>query len=1015
MNGNRSTSAGVSRQGSINNSLAEAEAKKRKIQRACDVCRRKKIKCEGPMQSGSSEKCAHCEEFSLACTYNEQAKRRGPPKGQAKKCDACACRQVVLRALRPAVDFNEYVGPVPDRDDFDIVAYRETLRQQNIPPYPSLKPLQFEHRKESNGSASTSNTHSASPAAGAASPSNQVLGHSPWKLYERNPSRPPDDDSDVEEEAAAQLSIANSMNQLEVRDAHWRYHGKASGAHLMRQFQDLKGQMGDDSNLIDEINQIKRLQFWQVPEWELVIANEGLHPLDYSTWPEKGLDQDLIDAYFDHINLHLPLLNRPFFQRQYDSGMWQSNHGFSRVCLMVFANGSRFLDGEFFVYIHESSTDTGIDPRVYWPKEWSMTEEGQSRLAQDLDGTLRYSAGWRFMRSLLRMGRSIMQGPNLFEFQTQVLICNFLQGSAVPHLMWIISGFGLRSAQELGIHVRATLLHADPIERALYNRAFWCLYHIDRYNCAAIGRSVAIQDTDFDADYPQDVDDEYWDTGDPEKDFKQPEGKPSRIAAFIQLLKLDHIVGAVLQTVYAINKLPEQKADIAAQRALVVELDSALNSWADNVPHELRWDPSRQDPTLFLQSAVLYVYHYYCQILIHRPFIPTPRNHRTSDLPSLAVCVNAARSICNITDAALRRGRQEGALPGRALNVSFMLPSWISAIILLINIYSGKQTTSERERAVSDIKRCLAASRELEVIWRQSGKYTDFLTQLANESGMPTADKVNVSEKRTYSRGESEPTRKEGTGKAGFTSRESFAGDVVSPQETIRSYVDKSMPAPPTPSSEPSENRNYGLFEMSGMLSNPPASNMPFPSGSQNFTGHMSTPVSNTPDFDAIFQSPSEASVFPMPSQTHPPPPPVHQSQSQSGFKAPFPPSQSNMPSFPSFPAPSVPHSYQQSSIPQGQGTHPLPNLGHMPNLGDGQGAQNQFYGSLMGMNSFESQLLDMSTTAFGGQEMGAGDGDWWAQLFSDYMGPPPDAQNQNFQNQSLNQSSHWNAVHRGD
>lgn len=33
---------------------AEAEAKKRKIQRACDVCRRKKIRCEGPMNSNSS-------------------------------------------------------------------------------------------------------------------------------------------------------------------------------------------------------------------------------------------------------------------------------------------------------------------------------------------------------------------------------------------------------------------------------------------------------------------------------------------------------------------------------------------------------------------------------------------------------------------------------------------------------------------------------------------------------------------------------------------------------------------------------------------------------------------------------------------------------------------------------------------------------------------------------------------------------------------------------------------------
>ncbi|WVQ71732.1 hypothetical protein IAR50_001273 [Cryptococcus sp. DSM 104548] len=963
---------GVSRHNSINNSLAEAEAKKRRIQRACDVCRRKKIKCEGPMQSGSSEKCAHCEEFNLACTYNEQAKRRGPPKGYVEIIEQrCGRLERILQQLRPTVDFSEYVGPLPDRDDFDIVAYRESLRQLNIPPYPSLKPLQYEHRIESSASGSTLTGQSVSPAPGAASPPNQILGHSPWRLYERDPVRPPDDDSDVEEEAAAQLSIANSMSRLDVRDAHWRYHGKASGAHLMRQFQDLKGQMGDNTNIIDEINQSKRLQFWQVPEWELVIANEGLHPLDYSTWPEKGLDQDLIDAYFDHINLHLPLLNRPFFQRQYDSGMWQTNHGFSRVCLMVFANGSRFLD----------------DPRVYWPTEWSMTEEGQSRLMQDLDGTLRYSAGWRFMRSLLRMGRSIMQGPNLFEFQTQVLICNFLQGSAVPHLMWIISGFGLRSAQELGIHVRATLLHADPIERALYNRAFWCLYHIDRYNCAAIGRSVAIQDTDFDADYPQDVDDEYWDTGDPEKDFKQPPGRPSRISAFIQLLKLDHIVGAVLQTIYAINKLPEQKADIAAQRALVVELDSALNSWADNVPHELRWDPSRKDHTFFLQSAVLYVYHYYCQILIHRPFIPTPRNQRTSDLPSLAICVNAARSICNITDCALKRGRQEGALPGRALNVSFMLPSWISAIILLINIYSGKQTTVERERAVADIKRCLAASKELEVIWRQSGKYTDFLTQLANESGMPTADKVNVTEKRTFSRGESEPRCKEGTGKAGDIFQ-GCLGDTVTP-ESVPPYTEASLAAA-TPSSQQSACRNLGLLEMSGMLTTPPAPNTSFSPGDQDVSSRLPS-VAHTTNFDAIFKLPSDATIFPMPSQTHPPPVAPLQAAPQppprSGFEAPFPPPQPSMPSIPDYVPGHAPNLVPtQPSMAHGQGTHPLPNLANVHNRGEGQGAQNQFYDSIMGMNSFESQLLDMSTTAFGGQELGTGDGDWWAQMFSDYM-----------------------------
>lgn len=767
----------------------------------------------------------------------------------------------------------------------------------------------------------------------------QALGPSPWRMYERDPAKPAENESDVEEEAAAQLSIATSMSQLDIRDSHWRWHGRASGAFLMRQFEDLKSATGNTSSIIQDINNHKRQQFWHVPEWELVIANEGLRPLDYSIWPEKGLDQRLIDAYFDNVNLHLPLLNRKFFQRQYDSGMWRNNPGFSRVCLLVFANGSRFVD----------------DPRVYWPANLSMTEEGSERLATDKDGTLRYSAGWKYLRSLLRMGRSIMQGPNLYEFQTQVLICQFLQGSAVPHLMWILSGFGLRSAQELGIHVRATLLHADPTERALYNRAFWCLYHIDRYNCAAIGRSVAIQDSDFNADYPIEVDDEYWDTGDTERDFKQPEGKISLITSFVQTLKLDHIMGAILQNVYAINKLPEQRADIAAQRAIVVELDSALNSWADNVPHELRWDPSRSDYQLFRQSAVLYIYYYYCQILIHRPFIPGPRNQHAADLPSLAVCVNAARSICNITYATLKRGRQEGCLPGRALNVSFMLPTWIAAIILVINIYSGRQTAAEREKALIDIGRCVSASKELELIWRQSGKYTDFLLQLAREGGMPNADKVPMVEKRLR---ENNPQLSERSRRP-----ESVQGSTAG-------TPDHNSPSTSYPYSHGRSNGQNS--RSSGEHSRQPSAAPVTGFDLRNFTcPETYGDTSSTPQF------PYSRDDLPF---THMPSP----SSSQTGFQNMFQPS-SQSSQYPSNTR-NVPPHFTPSSQAHTQYNLQTPNNEHpLPSQNDGELASSNIYDSLIDMTSFESQLLDMSTTAFGGPE-NTSNGDWWSRLFNDYM-----------------------------
>ncbi|OCF36652.1 hypothetical protein I316_01905 [Kwoniella heveanensis BCC8398] len=715
--------------------LAEAEAKRRKIQRACDACRRKKIKCDGPMNSLSTNKCAHCQEYGLDCTYVEAAKRRGPPKGYIENLEQrCGRLERMLHQLHPSIDLNEYVGPPLDREEFDLPSYQETLRNLHIPQYPAIKALPTTVKRSASVSSSAP-----SPAAGAPSPSSQILGHSPWRPYQKDPKQAVDPE-EMCEDADMHMSIAKGMQKLNIREAQWRYHGKASGAHLMRTFQDLKYHnqpVKDGKDFLDDVNKSKRTQFWQIPEWELVIANEGIRPLDPAIWPTAGLDIELINAYFEHQNLHLPLLNKILFRRQYDAGLWRTNGWFAKVCLMIFANGSRYVD----------------DDEVYWPVDLALSEEGKERLRTDKDGTRRYSAGWKYLLEVLRMGRSLMQGPNLYEFQCQVLLCLFLQGSAVPHVMWLLSGVGLRLAQEIGIHIRSTLFHVDPIERALYNRAFWCLYHIDRVNCAGIGRSVALQDADFDADYPIDVDDEYWDTGDPDLDFKQPEGAGvSSIAAFVQTLKLDHILGATLRTIYAVNQQPEQKADVTAQRAIVVELDSALNSWADQVPDELRWDPTRTDYHLFQQSAVLYVHYYYCQILIHRPFIPTPKSPTSAgaSLPSLAICANASRSICNIIDVSLRRGRAAGLLPGRCLHPSFMLPSWMATILLLINIYSGKQSTAERDRAMIDIRKCITVSKEMEVIWRMAGKMTDMIVELASEHDMPVATPPSHGEKRSY-------------------------------------------------------------------------------------------------------------------------------------------------------------------------------------------------------------------------------------------------------------------------
>ncbi|KAI0369150.1 hypothetical protein BV20DRAFT_968339 [Pilatotrama ljubarskyi] len=54
-------------------------SKLRKVDRACDYCRKRKSKCDGRQRKDNI--CSACEAEARTCTYLEDSKPRGPPKG----------------------------------------------------------------------------------------------------------------------------------------------------------------------------------------------------------------------------------------------------------------------------------------------------------------------------------------------------------------------------------------------------------------------------------------------------------------------------------------------------------------------------------------------------------------------------------------------------------------------------------------------------------------------------------------------------------------------------------------------------------------------------------------------------------------------------------------------------------------------------------------------------------------------------------------------------------------------
>ncbi|PHH87758.1 hypothetical protein CDD83_8447 [Cordyceps sp. RAO-2017] len=160
--------------------------KRRRVTRACDECRRKKIKCDG------KQPCTHCSVYSYDCTYDKPSNRRRNPAPQY--IEALESRlqraETLLRKFMPDVDLAD----------------------------PNLDPAiqqEFQNRQRAR-------TNAAKLRAGQ-----------------------PDDDAAAASDAKLTTMI-DSIGQLDLDDkGGWDFHGTSSGAVFLRRMKDhFRGMLG---------------------------------------------------------------------------------------------------------------------------------------------------------------------------------------------------------------------------------------------------------------------------------------------------------------------------------------------------------------------------------------------------------------------------------------------------------------------------------------------------------------------------------------------------------------------------------------------------------------------------------------------------------------------------------------------------------------------------------------------------------------------------------------------------
>ncbi|KAF9894108.1 hypothetical protein FE257_009081 [Aspergillus nanangensis] len=203
---------------------------------------------------------------------------------------------------------------------------------------------------------------------------------------------------------------------------------------------------------------------------------------------------------------------------------------------------------------------------------------------------------------------------SLESVQVLLLLAQYLQSTNEPLQCWNFVGSAVRMAENLGLHLRETSEHAACIrDREMMRRVWHGCVLMDRVSAMAYGRPTMINQTvAARTPLPVAIDEE-------DLTNEVDQEHPSRLAFFVQSLKLYDILEEILRVFYA-NK--EKRRDncspgfldsLQSRVASTVDVDSKLMMWEVSLPDRLQYKPDlpAQAPTVFFRQAVVLRQRYY--------------------------------------------------------------------------------------------------------------------------------------------------------------------------------------------------------------------------------------------------------------------------------------------------------------------------------------------------------------------------------------------------------------------
>ncbi|KAF8665799.1 hypothetical protein AX16_000244 [Volvariella volvacea WC 439] len=496
------------------------QLQRRRVWRACESCRRKKIKCDG-----CEPTCSQCTMSGSQCTWLQTKDRAALSRHYVQELEARLLHMESLFAqIAPVL---EQIGP------------GATGGPINLPP------------------ASTA----AAGAASARPPSEGTLprpsnSSTPASIPEDKVLEPPSPSVKTEDD------VSESFGQLALDEyGHMRWIGGSSTMSLIQSFRALTSSPLHRTSPMEEDPQapgpsVNKLYFPASVFFGKVHALPGPEEVEY---PDRDLADKLIDAYFARLHFLMPIIDKPSFLRQYKYVM-DNRHDQT-----LSRRETPFLSLIFAIFA--CAVPLVQDPRL---STSDRTDDG--------------GMGMVYYERALILQYISHANIQIAHVQCSILMSSFLCSVNCLPQAWILIGQAVRTGQDLGLHRSPRRLQISAIEKETRRKIWWGVYVLDRMLALALGRPLGINDADCDVELPADVDDEYlpqYFSGAPPA--QKPRSLMCGNIALIQLYKIGgQVLRQVYALENCRDNLElERKQEL---QKLVESLDNELTKWCEELP-----------------------------------------------------------------------------------------------------------------------------------------------------------------------------------------------------------------------------------------------------------------------------------------------------------------------------------------------------------------------------------------------------------------------------------------------